>query len=111
MPAATTGLSVAHGSVILLNPLTPGTHTIVIIGGLVPTVTTTIVVKPGLLRAEAKPHRDRAPTGGTDAMIFTLTTVAATPTSDVHGACSAITPPPSAAQTHRRTGIRRSRKE
>jgi hypothetical protein len=48
MPAGTTGLSVAHGWVTLLNPLTPGTHTIVIIGGLVPTVTTTIVVKPGL---------------------------------------------------------------
>ena len=48
MPAGTTGLSVAHGSVTLLNLLTPGTHTIVIIGGLVPTVTTTIVVKPAL---------------------------------------------------------------
>jgi len=48
MPAGTTGLSVAHGWVTLLNPLTPGTHTIVIIGGHVPTVTTTIVVKPGL---------------------------------------------------------------
>jgi hypothetical protein len=34
--------------VTLLNPAAPGTHTIVIIGGLVPTVTTTIVVKPGL---------------------------------------------------------------
>ena len=40
--------SVAHGWVALLRPLTPGTHTIVIIGGLVSTVTTTIVVKPGL---------------------------------------------------------------
>jgi len=48
MPAGTTGLSVAHGWVTLLNPLTPGTRTIVIIGGLVPTVTTTIVVKSGL---------------------------------------------------------------
>ena len=58
MPAGRTGLSVAHGSVTLLNPAAPGTHTIVIIGGLVPTVTTTIVVKPGLYRAAAKPHRD-----------------------------------------------------
>jgi hypothetical protein len=48
MPAGTTGLSVTHSSATLLNPLTPGTHTIVIISGLVPTVTTTIVVKPGL---------------------------------------------------------------
>jgi hypothetical protein len=38
--------SVAHGWVALLHPLTPGTHTIVI-GGTVPTNTTTIVVKPG----------------------------------------------------------------
>jgi hypothetical protein len=109
MPAGTTGLSVAHGSVTLLNPLTPGTHTIVIIGGLVPTVTTTIVVKPGLSVLQRNPTRDRAPTGDTDAMIFTLTTVAATPSSDVHGACSAISRL-SAAHTHRRIGIRRSRK-
>ena len=38
-----------HGWVVLLHPLTPGTHTIVIVGGIVPgTVTTKIVVKPGL---------------------------------------------------------------
>jgi hypothetical protein len=54
-PAGTTGLSVAHGSVTLLNPLTPGTHTIVTIGGLVPTVTTTIVVKPGLSVLQRNP--------------------------------------------------------
>ena len=51
----TTGLSVAHGSVTLLNPLTPGTHTIVIIGGLVPTVTTTIFDKPGLIVLQRNP--------------------------------------------------------
>ena len=51
----TTGLSVAHGSVTLLNLLTPGTHTIVIIGGLVSTVTTTIVVKPGLSVLQRNP--------------------------------------------------------
>ena len=45
-PAGTTGHSVAHGWVALLHPLTPGTHAIVI-GGTVPTNTTTIVVKPG----------------------------------------------------------------
>jgi hypothetical protein len=39
----TLGFSVGHGWVTLLDPLTPGTHTIVI-GG---TITTTIVVKPG----------------------------------------------------------------
>jgi hypothetical protein len=81
----------------------------VIIGGLVPTVTTTIVVKPGLSVLQRNPTRDRAPTGDTDAMIFTLTTVAATPSSDVHGACSAISRL-SAAHTHRRIGIRRSRR-
>jgi hypothetical protein len=37
------GLSVGHGWVVLLHPLTPGTHTIVIDS----TITTTIVVKPG----------------------------------------------------------------
>jgi hypothetical protein len=43
LPAGTQGLSVAHGWVTLLHPLTPGTHTIVI-GA---TITTTIVVVPG----------------------------------------------------------------
>jgi hypothetical protein len=43
--AQTTGQSVAHGWVTLLNPLTPGTHTI----GL-PNITTTIDVTPGLKR-------------------------------------------------------------
>jgi hypothetical protein len=41
-PAGTTGLSVAHGWVTLVHPLTPGTHTIVL-----PTIATTIVVQPG----------------------------------------------------------------
>jgi hypothetical protein len=45
LPAGTQGLSVAHGWVTLLHPLTPGTHTIVIYG--MPTITTTIIVKPG----------------------------------------------------------------
>jgi hypothetical protein len=44
LPAGTAGQSVGHGWVTLLNPLTPGTHTIVI-GG---TITTQIVVTPGL---------------------------------------------------------------
>jgi hypothetical protein len=42
LPAGAEGLSVAHGWVTPVNPLTPGTHTIVI-GG---TTTTTIVVSP-----------------------------------------------------------------
>jgi hypothetical protein len=46
-PAGTQGLSAAHGWVALLNPLTPGTHTIVISGGIFPKTTTTIVVTPG----------------------------------------------------------------
>jgi hypothetical protein len=41
------GLSVAHGWVVLLHPLTPGTHTIVINVVGKPTITTTILVKPG----------------------------------------------------------------
>ena len=46
LPAGTQGLSVAHGWVALLHPLTPGTHTIVIdTDGA--TITTTIVVEPG----------------------------------------------------------------
>jgi hypothetical protein len=46
LPAGTHGLSVAHGWVTLLHPLTPGTHTIVIHSG-ASTITTTILVKPG----------------------------------------------------------------
>jgi hypothetical protein len=45
-PAGTRGLSVGHGWVTLLHPLTPGTHTIVIDFG-ASTITTTILVKPG----------------------------------------------------------------
>jgi hypothetical protein len=49
LPAGTQGLSVGHGWVALLHPLTPGTHTIVISHLPTPptTITTTIVVKPG----------------------------------------------------------------
>jgi hypothetical protein len=46
LPAGTTCLSVGHGWVALLHPLTPGTHTIVIDGS-VPFITTTIIVEPG----------------------------------------------------------------
>jgi hypothetical protein len=48
-PAGTTGLSVAHGWVVLLHPLTPGTHTIIIdhLGPGTHPITTTIIVKPG----------------------------------------------------------------
>jgi hypothetical protein len=46
-PAGTQGLSVGHGWVALLHPLTPGTHTIVIDTDEAPPITTTIVVKPG----------------------------------------------------------------
>ena len=45
-PAGTQGLSVGHGWVALLHPLTPGTHTIVIVNG-TSTITTTIIVQPG----------------------------------------------------------------
>jgi hypothetical protein len=45
-PAATTGLSVGHGWVTLLHPLTPGTHTIVIGSGST-AIVTRIVVQPG----------------------------------------------------------------
>jgi hypothetical protein len=45
-PAGTRGLSVGHGWVTLLHPLTPGTHTIVIDIGTSRT-TTTILVKRG----------------------------------------------------------------
>lgn len=49
-PAGTTGLSVGHGWTVLLGPLTPGTHTIVIddLGKDKPPITTRIIVKPGL---------------------------------------------------------------
>lgn len=46
-PAGTTGLSVGHGWVALLHPLTPGTHTIVIHRAPLPDITTTIIVEPG----------------------------------------------------------------
>jgi hypothetical protein len=46
LPPGTQGLSVGHGWLALLHPLTPGTHTIVIDTGEDP-ITTTIVVKPG----------------------------------------------------------------
>jgi hypothetical protein len=45
-PAGTRGLSVGHGWVTLLHPLTPGTHTIVMDFG-ASIITTTIIVKPG----------------------------------------------------------------
>jgi hypothetical protein len=45
LPAGTQGLSVGHGWVALLHPLTPGTHTIAIAIA-DSTITTTIVVKP-----------------------------------------------------------------
>jgi hypothetical protein len=44
LPAGTTGLSVGHGWVTHLDPLTPGTHTIVGSGSA--TFTTAIIVKP-----------------------------------------------------------------
>jgi hypothetical protein len=47
LPAGTSGLSVGHGWVALLGPLTPGTHTIVIGGSVSPEITTTIVVAAG----------------------------------------------------------------
>jgi hypothetical protein len=43
LPAGTQGLSVAHGWVMLLHPLTPGTHTIMISNG-TSTITTKIIV-------------------------------------------------------------------
>ena len=46
LPAGTTGLSVGHGWITLLQPLTPGTHTIVIDTG-AKTIKTRIVVQPG----------------------------------------------------------------
>jgi len=44
LPAGTTGLSVGHGWVARLHPLTPGTHTIV---GSAPSFMTKIIVVPG----------------------------------------------------------------
>jgi hypothetical protein len=44
LPAGTTGLSVAHGWVAHLDPLTPGTHTI---SDSAPSFTTKIIVAPG----------------------------------------------------------------
>jgi hypothetical protein len=46
LPAGTAGLSVGHGWVAILHPLTPGTHTIAIGEG-TSQITTTIVVEPG----------------------------------------------------------------
>jgi hypothetical protein len=46
MPAGTQGLSVGHGWVVPVHPLTPGTHTIVIRTGTLDPVTTKIVVDP-----------------------------------------------------------------
>ena len=46
LPAGMHGLSVGHGWVALLHPLTPGTHMIVI-NSAGSTITTTITVKPG----------------------------------------------------------------
>jgi hypothetical protein len=46
-PAGTTGLSVGHGWVALLHPLTPGTHTIVIHRAGLPVIKTRIIVEPG----------------------------------------------------------------
>lgn len=45
LPSGSTGLSFGHGWVALLNPLTPGTHTIVGSGSA--TFTTTLIVQPG----------------------------------------------------------------
>jgi hypothetical protein len=45
--AAGQGQFAAHGWVVLLHPLTPGTHTIVIHNGAAPPITTTITVQPG----------------------------------------------------------------
>jgi hypothetical protein len=45
LPTGTQGLSVGHGWVAVLHPLTPGTHTIVIDTG-ASEITTTIVVQP-----------------------------------------------------------------
>jgi hypothetical protein len=45
-PAGTPGLSVGHGWVVLLHPLTPGTHTVVIGTG-TDAITTRIIVEPG----------------------------------------------------------------
>jgi hypothetical protein len=42
LPGGSQGLSVGHGWVALLHPLTPGTHMIVL-----PAITTTITVTPG----------------------------------------------------------------
>jgi hypothetical protein len=58
LPASPTGLSVAHGSVTLLNPLTSRTHTIVITGGLVPTGNDHDRRQAGPLACCSKPHRD-----------------------------------------------------
>jgi hypothetical protein len=45
-PVGTTGLSVGHGWVALLHPLTPGMHTVAIDLG-TDVITTSIIVEPG----------------------------------------------------------------
>jgi hypothetical protein len=45
-PAGTPGLSVGHGWVVLLHPLTPGTHTVITSTG-TDAITTRIIVEPG----------------------------------------------------------------
>jgi hypothetical protein len=47
LPAGTPGVSVGHGWVAALHPLTPGTHTIMIRTGEADPITTTIIVEPG----------------------------------------------------------------
>jgi hypothetical protein len=47
LPEGTQGLSVGHGWVALLHPLTPGTHTIVLGFATSDDITTAIVVTPG----------------------------------------------------------------
>jgi hypothetical protein len=46
LPPGTEGLSVAHGWVTLVQPLTPGTHTVVV-DSIAGSITTTIVVETG----------------------------------------------------------------
>ena len=59
LPAGTQGLSVGHGWVALLHPLTPGRHTIVIVNG-GSTITTTIVVTRGRQQLRDSPSSLRS---------------------------------------------------
>jgi hypothetical protein len=68
-PAGTQGLSVGHGWVALLHPLTPGTHTIVIDTAGTP-ITTKIVVKPG-----GPPARRLTSEVGVDQLILNRTSL------------------------------------